>query len=258
MIDQANRVIAASQTIKVFEKGIQDIATDIEALVRQEEGGNLVLLTGPPCSGVTFLLENILPLTSVKLRPDFYSFDVSFAERLADAAAILQSGETIKRVPRYLFEILRHSGRRNVVMDDVDAFFNGLYAAENLKTFISDLLNGSTGVNVIISTKQEPLLNSLLCVVDKTHVISLPECPERHAGQKFAKHYGFALSRQLGVSKEIVKDLFCSCSIGDIVRTAQGCLLLALANSNSVSNLSLNPEGYDLNEIGGVLGFAAP
>jgi hypothetical protein len=206
MIDYINNVLRAAADIVVLEKGVRQVVEEIQALIQNVQGGGLIILATHPGCGASTALKKIAlsnKRSIIWVRADVFTHSANLTERLVDCFGMLRHEDQLKAVPRYLFEMMNCSGRKIILIEDIDMLWQSREEIAHLGSVISELAS-CAGAKIICSTKSMRFLIALLKWVPPEPCIkTMPRIVSAKAAKKFIHEYSWALSMKLGVQVNV-------------------------------------------------------
>jgi hypothetical protein len=248
MIQRLNDALDATSKVFVLEDGILKIIKEIDREITG--GGNkLIVLTGLPGSGITSALEQLSALNKrsvVRMQSSIYIHSPGFLERLIESFGMTVHRESLKNVPRYLVEILSISGRKTIIIDDFDLFWQSI---EDVRKFCSEafsLFEECNGINIVVSIRVKKIFDWLMAnSAEAPQHIFLPSFVEGDSARIFSEKYSRALGFRLNWQVFLPGFDFQKNTILEISRTIRAATVVSFLRSESMLDLNLLPRKGD-------------
>jgi len=248
MIQSLNEALNATAQVFVLEDGVIKIIGEIDREITGE-GGKLIVLTGPPGVGVTTALDHICAINKrsvVRMRPSIYLHSPGFLERLIESFGMTIQGGNLKKVPRYLVEILNMTQRKIIVMDDFDVYWQSIEDVRRFCSEISNLFKGCSGINIVVSTRANKVHDWLVANnAETSRYISIPSATGYESTKIFSEKYANALSLELNWRVSLPEFKYSQKTILEIARTIRTATIVAFLRGESVLDLDLHPRKGD-------------
>ncbi|WJN85589.1 hypothetical protein LU680_14965 [Pseudomonas monteilii] len=251
----------AAAEVEVYESHVMSVAMEIRAKIESGDGARLFLVSSPPGTGATFLLERLSDLdqkSSLSLTPDTFNYPIEFTGRLADAFGLYTAGEDYRKMPRYLVKAIEASNRTNIFIDDLEILCKTHGELKGLQYAIGELQHVCASVNFVIAVKNMKRIGSL-ARSDSASVFYLSKYVSEKSCLKFVREYSAQLAQKLGHENMPILNLFsCSRRVSDWAAAVRVAMAVALARGSKVLDMSLDVSEGDRDEVGRLLEIIAP